>query len=181
MNSQKKSDFDRIADAINYIADNFSSQPDLDEVAQKVNLSPSHFQRLFTKWAGTSPKKFLQYISIEHAKKLLKEDQLSILQTSLGTGLSSPSRLYDLFVNIEGMTPGEYKNGGENLCMNYSFAESPFGEIIIPSTPKGIAYMAFSDDANYAFEELNNKFPRATFTNKLDPFQRHILLFFCHG
>jgi AraC family transcriptional regulator of adaptative response/methylated-DNA-[protein]-cysteine methyltransferase len=178
MNAQKQTDFDRITDAINYIADNFNSQPGLDQVAQKVNLSPAHFQRLFTQWAGTSPKKFLQYISIEHAKKLLQDEQLSVLQAALETGLSSPSRLYDLFVNIEGMTPGEYKNGGANLAINYSFAESPFGDILIASTSKGIAYMAFADDETNAFAELKSKFPNATYTSKLDLIQQNALQIF---
>jgi AraC family transcriptional regulator of adaptative response/methylated-DNA-[protein]-cysteine methyltransferase len=180
MNYQKQSDFDRIAVAINYLCENFKTQPDLDEVAQAVNLSPSHFQRLFTKWAGTSPKKFLQYISIAHAKKLLKEDQDSLLQTTLKTGLSSPGRLHDLFVNIEGMTPGEYKNGGENLFINYSFSASPFGDILIASTAKGIAHMAFSDNKTTAFAELHSKFPHATFTKQLDRIQQSALLIFTH-
>lgn len=178
MNTKKQTDFDRVATAINYIADNFKSQPDLDEVAKNVNLSPSHFQRLFTTWAGTSPKKFLQYISVGHAKKLLAEDRSSVLQASLQTGLSSPSRLYDLFINIEGMTPGEYKNGGENLFINYSFAESQFGDIIIASTSKGIAYVAFVDNGAKALETLVKKFPHAKLTNQLDPFQRNALHFF---
>lgn len=180
MNTQKNSDFDRIANAINYIAENFKSQPDLNEIAQKVSMSPSHFQRLFTQWAGTSPKKFGQYISLEHAKKLLKADQSSVLQASLQTGLSSPSRLYDLFVNIEGMTPGEYKNGGENLSLNYILSESQFGNIIIASTPKGVAYIAFYDDTDTAIAALNNKFPNATFSNKLDNIQQNTLRIFTH-
>jgi AraC family transcriptional regulator, regulatory protein of adaptative response / methylated-DNA-[protein]-cysteine methyltransferase len=126
MKEQDKINFSRIAEAIGYIKENFKSQPGLDEVAQKVNLSPYHFQRLFTEWAGTSPKKFLQYISVEHAKKMLKESQASMFETAFETGLSGTGRLHDLFMNIEGMTPGEYKNGGENLSINYSFAESPF-------------------------------------------------------
>lgn len=178
MNTKKQTDFDRVTEAINYIADNFNAQPSLDQVAQKVNLSPAHFQRLFTQWAGTSPKKFLQYVSIEHAKKLLQEEQFSLLQTALETGLSSPSRLYDLFVNIEGMTPGEYKNGGENLTINYSFAESPFGDILIASTSKGIAYMAFADDEADALAELKGKFPNATFTRKVDLVQQNTLHIF---
>lgn len=178
MNAKQQSDFDRVAAAINYIADNFKSQPDLDEVAKKVNLSSSHFQRLFTTWAGTSPKKFLQYISVEHAKKLLTEDRASVLQASLLTGLSSPSRLYDLFVKIEGMTPGEYKNGGENLFINYSFAESQFGNIIIAATAKGIAYVAFVDDETKAVAALVKKFPYAIFRNQADPLQRNALQVF---
>jgi len=136
MNAQENLDFARIAEAIEYIRENFKSQPTLDDIASKVCLSSAHFQRLFTVWAGVSPKKFLQYISIEYAKKVLKESTLS--DTAYETGLSGTSRLYDLFVNIEGMTPGEYKNAGKNLSINYSFIESPFGDIIVAATPKGI-------------------------------------------
>lgn len=137
MNTQENINYNRIADAIDYIKINFKEQPNLDEVAEKVHLSPFHFQRLFTEWAGTSPKKFLQYISVEHAKKILKENnQATLFDAAFDTGLSGTSRLHDLFVNIEGMTPAEYKNGGKNLEINFSFAESPFGNIIVASTQK---------------------------------------------
>src|SRR5690606_31175583 len=99
--------------------------------------------RLFTEWAGTSPKKFLQYTSVEHAKRLLKERQATLFETAIETGLSGPSRLHDLFISIEGMTPAAYKNGGKSLFIHYSFAESPFGNLIIASTNKGICHMAF--------------------------------------
>jgi len=124
MKTQDNINFDRIAEAIDYIQNNFRSQPDLDEVAEKVHLSPYHFQRMFTEWAGTSPKKFLQYISVEHAKKMLKENQASLFDTAIETGLSGTSRLHDLFMKIEGMTPGEYKNGGAYLTINYSLQKA---------------------------------------------------------
>lgn len=105
MNEQEIINYRRIATAIDYIRENFKDQPNLDAVAQKVHLSSFHFQRLFSDWAGTSPKKFLQYISIAHAKKLLKENQASIFDTAFETGLSGTSRLHDLFISIEGMSP----------------------------------------------------------------------------
>ena len=108
-------DFERITKAIHFIKDNFKQQPELDEVAAHIHLSPFHFQRLFKDWAGVSPKKFLQYISIEYSKQLL-DKKLSLADVSFETGLSGTSRLHDLFINIEGMTPGEYKNAGENLA-----------------------------------------------------------------
>ena len=111
--NQSDINYYRIAEAIDYIRSNFRSQPDLNDVAKKIHLSPFHFQRLFTEWAGTSPKKFLQYISIEHAKKLLKERQNTLSVTAFESGLSGTGRLHDLFINIEGMTPAEYKNGGK--------------------------------------------------------------------
>ena len=107
MSSQQH--YQRIAEAIAYIQNNFQRQPQLDEIAAHIHLSPAHFQRLFTEWAGTSPKKFLQYISIEHAKKVLKQQQGSVFDATFATGLSSTSRLHDLFIQIEGMTPAEYK------------------------------------------------------------------------
>ncbi|MFB9078628.1 bifunctional helix-turn-helix domain-containing protein/methylated-DNA--[protein]-cysteine S-methyltransferase [Flavobacterium procerum] len=178
MNTQETINYNRIAEAIDYIKANFKEQPNLDEVAEKVHLSPFHFQRLFSDWAGTSPKKFLQYTSIEHAKKLLKENQATISETAFETGLSGTSRLHDLFVNIEGMTPAEYKNGGKNLEINYSFAESPFGNIVVASTPKGVCFMAFAEDEITGFSALKDKFPNAQFSKKLDLVQQNALFIF---
>ncbi|MDO1446516.1 methylated-DNA--[protein]-cysteine S-methyltransferase [Rhodocytophaga aerolata] len=180
MDTQEQLTFSRIAQAIEYIQVNFQQQPTLEEVAEKVHLSPFHFQRLFSEWAGTSPKKFLQYISLEHAKKLLQNSHTSLVETAYQTGLSGTSRLHDLFITIEGMTPGEYKNGGNNLLINYSFAESPFGNLIVASTPKGICYMAFQEDETQAFAELQAKFPNANFSRKLDILQQNALFIFQH-
>lgn len=163
MEKQGQFDFDRIAEAIDYIKTNFQAQPNLDEVAKKVHLSPAHFQRMFTEWAGTSPKKFLQFISLEHAKSLLKEKQATLFDTTFETGLSSTSRLHDLFVKIEGMTPAEYKNGGKNLKIHYCFDQSIFGPIIIASTSKGICHIAFENDSMVACSNLKNRFPNAQF------------------
>ncbi|HET8737263.1 MAG TPA: methylated-DNA--[protein]-cysteine S-methyltransferase [Pricia sp.] len=178
MNEQQKLNYNRIAEAIEYIKNNFKEQPNLDEVAQKVNLSPFHFQRLFSEWAGTTPKKFLQYISLGHAKKLLKDQQATLFDTAFETGLSGTGRLHDLFINIEGMTPAEYKKGGKNLSVKYSFAESPFGNLIVASTPKGVCYMAFNDDETNALNDLKQKFPNATFERKLDVIQQNALFIF---
>jgi len=180
MNTQETINYNRIAEAIDYIKANFKNQPNLDEVAAKVHLSPFHFQRLFTEWAGTSPKKFLQYISVEHAKTLLKENQSTLFDAAYETGLSGTSRLHDLFVNIEGMTPAEYRNGGSNLSINYSFAESPFGNILVASTNKGVCHMAFNEDEVAALEVLKAKFPNAAFSKKLDMIQQNALFIFQH-
>src|SRR6187551_2969570 len=126
METQETINYNRIAEAIAYIKLNFKTQPNLDEVAEKVNMSPFHFQRMFTDWAGISPKKFLQYLSVEYAKGILKEKQATLFDAAFETGLSGTGRLHDLFINIEGMTPAEYKNGGMALQINYSFAETPF-------------------------------------------------------
>ncbi|MFT4033935.1 MAG: methylated-DNA--[protein]-cysteine S-methyltransferase [Siphonobacter sp.] len=178
MNDQETLNYNRIAEAITYIKTHFKQQPNLDEVAEQVHLSPFHFQRLFTEWAGTSPKKFLQYISVEHAKKVLKENHATLFDTAYETGLSGTSRLHDLFIQIEGMTPAEYKNGGKDLTLNYSFAESPFGNLIIASTSKGICAIAFIQDEESGYAELKNKFPNATFQPKPDLIQQNALSIF---
>lgn len=178
MNTQASINYSRIAQAIDFIKTNFKSQPNLDEVAEHIHLSTAHFQRLFTEWVGTSPKKFLQYISVEYAKKMLKEEQSSLFDTTFDTGLSSTSRLHDLFISIEGMTPAEYKNGGKNLQINYSIAESPFGSLIVASTLKGICHMAFEDDEERALKDLKIKFENAIFKRKSDLLQQNALFIF---
>lgn len=178
MTEQQQINYERIAEAIDYIKIHFKDQPNLDEVAKKVNLSPFHFQRLFSEWAGTSPKKFLQYTTVEYAKTLLKENQATLFDTAFESGLSGTGRLHDLFINIEGMTPAEYKNGGKNLVINYSFGESPFGSIIVASTPKGICYMAFADDKQVAFSTMQHQFPNALFKQSVDSMQQNALHIF---
>src|SRR5258707_9672383 len=168
MKEQENVNYNRIAEAIGYIKQNFKTQPNLDHVAEKIHLSPYHFQRMFTDWAGVSPKKFLQYISVEYAKTILKDKQVTLFDAAFETGLSGTGRLHDLFIKIEGMTPGEFKNGGENLAINYSFAESPFGKILVASTPKGICYMAFADDEQKTFAELKKQFPQAKYHQVVD-------------
>ena len=175
MNEQAYINYGRIAEAIDYIKQNFTEQPTLEEVAEKVHLSPFHFQRLFTDWAGVSPKKFLQYISVQHAKQILNNSQSTLFETAYKTGLSGTGRLHDLFVKIEGMTPGDYKNKGENLTIHYSFAESLFGRILVASTRKGICYMGFSDDNQMAFSELEKRFPKASFIQQMDDIQQNAL------
>lgn len=180
MTAEENINYNRIAEAIDFIKANFKEQPSLDVIAEKIHLSPFHFQRLFTEWTGVSPKKFMQYISIEYAKGLLKDQQASLFDTAEQTGLSGTGRLHDLFVTIEGMTPGEFKNGGENLSINYSFAESPFGKIIVASTKKGICYMAFFDKELEALENLKNRFPNARYHQVVDIIQQNALFIFQH-
>ncbi len=180
MNEQEYINYHRIAEAINYIQTNFKDQPNLDEVAEKVHLSPFHFQRLFTDWAGTSPKKFLHYISIEYAKKLLKENKATLFETAHETGLSDTSRLHDLFMKIEVMTPAEFKNIGKNLSINYSFANSPFGNILVASTSKGICHISFVEKETQAFSILKNQFPHANFKQHFDLIQQNALFIFSH-
>lgn len=178
MTEQEHINYGRIAEAIDYIKTNFKDQPSLNEIAETVHLSPHHFQRLFKDWAGVSPKKFMQYISIEYAKQLLKEKQATLFDTAYETGLSGTGRLHDLFINIEGMTPGEYKNGGERLIINYSFAESPFGNLIVASTSKGICHMAFVENESQALKDLQCRFPNANFNQVVDLNQQNALFIF---
>jgi AraC family transcriptional regulator, regulatory protein of adaptative response / methylated-DNA-[protein]-cysteine methyltransferase len=180
MNEQQISNFERVASAIQYIQLNFKAQPSLEKIAESIHLSPFHFQKLFTDWAGISPKKFLQYITIEHAKKILKENKKTLFETAFESGLSGTGRLHDLFVSIEGMTPGEYKNGGEQLFINYSFAESPFGNMLVAATPKGICHIAFSDNEKEAYSELQSRFPKASFRQMVDLVQQNALYIFTH-
>ncbi len=179
MDAQQVHNFDRISEAISFLKDHFREQPNLEQVAEHVHLSPYHFQRMFTDWAGVSPKKFLQYLSTTYAKQLLKE-QLTLSETTHQTGLSGTSRLHDLFVNIEGMTPAEYKNGGKNLEINYSFADSPFGEVIVASTPKGICHLTFANDKALALQILKAEFPNANFSQHVDLVQQNALFLFTH-
>src|SRR5437868_11668184 len=122
MEKQEEINYNRIAEAIDYYRLNFRDQPSLDTVAEHVHVSPFHFQRMFKDWAGVTPKQFLQYLSVEHAKGILKQEDASVFNTALETGLSGGGRLHDLFIKVEGMTPGEYRNGGAMLNINYSFA-----------------------------------------------------------
>lgn len=180
MNQQAHYNFTRIAEAIEYLTQNFKKQPSLDEVAERIHLSPFHFQRLFSEWAGVSPKKFLQFLTIDHAKSILQQKGATLTDASYEAGLSGTSRLHDLFINIEGMTPGEYKNGGENLSINYSFAESPFGNILVASTPKGICYLAFADDEQRSLAELQQRYPNARYKQIMDLIQQNALYIFSH-
>ncbi|PZR26752.1 MAG: cysteine methyltransferase [Citrobacter freundii] len=178
MTIQEHIDYKRVAEAIDYIREHFKEQPSLEEVAEKIHLSPYHFQRMFSEWAGVSPKKFLQFISVQHAKELLANKRNTLSDVAYETGLSGTSRLHDLFISIEGMTPGEFKNGGENLSINYSYAESPFGNIIVASTPKGICHLAFAENEQDAFQQLKDQFPNAGYHQVVDLLQQNALYIF---
>ncbi|MEM9981117.1 MAG: methylated-DNA--[protein]-cysteine S-methyltransferase [Bacteroidota bacterium] len=178
MKTQDTFNYQRIETAIHYIVNHFDAQPDLEEIAAQVHLSPYHFQKMFTTWAGVSPKKFLQYISLTNAKRLLTQKQTTLSQTAYEVGLSSPSRLHDLFINIEGMTPAEFKNGGKTRSINYSFACSPFGEVLIASTSKGICHLAFIEEQNAGLQALQEVFPQAHFQARQDAIQQNALCIF---
>lgn len=157
------SDYERIAGAIDYIVANADAQPGLAEIAAQANLSPYHFQRLFARWVGLSPKRFLQVVTVERAKRLLARSTLPLLDASETLGLSSTSRLHEHFIRLEGATPGEFKAAGEGLAIRYGIAESPFGRAFVASTPRGICALSFVDDEPEAFalESLAATWPRA--------------------
>lgn len=179
MKQQQKLNYERIAAAIRFIKENRQEQPRLETIAGHVNMSPAHFQRMFQEWAGISPKSFLQYLNVEYAKRILKQTHASLFDTACEVGLSGTGRLHDLFVNIEGMTPGEYKNGGQALRINYSFAETPFGRVMVASTDKGICHLAFVDEGEEeALGSLKQLFPNAAYTQCPDRKQEDALSVF---
>jgi len=173
-NSLKQSslDYRRIEKAIAFLQSNYTRQPDLQEVARSVHLSEFHFQRLFSRWAGISPKKFLQYLTLEHAKRVLKESR-SVLDATFESGLSSPGRLHDLFVSIEAMTPGEFKQCGDGLPIHYGFHPTPFGECLLAVTDRGICGLLFLTDRKRipVLRELQNRWIGAKFRESPDQTQ----------
>ncbi len=140
-------DYERVAKAIVFMRQNHLRQPDLTTVAQHIHLSEYYFQRLFTKWVGISPKRFLQYLTIEYAKSNIT-DKKSLLDLALGAGLSGSGRLHDLFVNLEAMSPGEFKAGGMGLQIQYGIHATPFGTSLIATTARGICNLRFLDVVN---------------------------------
>jgi AraC family transcriptional regulator, regulatory protein of adaptative response / methylated-DNA-[protein]-cysteine methyltransferase len=157
------SDYARIERAIHFIDAHATQQPTLDEVAASAGLSSFHFQRLFTRWAGISPKRFLQYLTLEHAKALLAERR-SLLDTSLAVGLSGSSRLHELFVAITAMTPGEYKQGGAGLRIRYGVHTSPFGDALLAACDRGLCALSFLGTGKAAaVSDLRAKWPAAVF------------------
>lgn len=179
MKQQQELNYERIAAAIRFIKENRQEQPRLETIAGHVNMSPAHFQRMFQEWAGISPKSFLQYLNVEYAKRILKQTHASLFDTACEVGLSGTGRLHDLFVNIEGMTPGEYKNGGQALHINYSFAETPFGRVMVAFTDKGICHLAFVDKGEEeALGSLKQLFPNAAYTQCPDRKQEDALSVF---
>ncbi|HET7233180.1 MAG TPA: methylated-DNA--[protein]-cysteine S-methyltransferase [Longimicrobium sp.] len=156
------SDYERIAQAIQFIEANYRRQPTLDEVAKSVYLSEFHFQRLFRRWVGISPKRFLQFLTIEHAKRRLDECR-SVLDATYDAGLSSPGRLHDLFVTLEAVTPGEYKRRGEGVRIGYGFHQTPFGEAMLAATERGLCALAFVDNGaeGDAIDGLRERWARA--------------------
>lgn len=156
-------DYQLIAEAIRYLEENYLEQPDLDKLATHLHISPSHLQRLFTRWAGISPKRFVQFLTAEHAKALLANAH-SVLDATYETGLSSPGRLHDLFVATEAVTPGEYKTRGAGLTITYGRHATPFGDCLLAATDRGICMLLFVDESGWdaAKAELRSEWQDAT-------------------
>ena len=135
-------DYDRIEEALHFVAANYQTQPDLSAIAASVNLSEAHFQRMFRRWAGVSPKQFLQYLTLDHARQCLSDD-MSVLDTSFDSGLSAPARLNELFVRLEAVTPAEFRQKGKGIDVAYGFHQTPFGMCLIGVTERGVSGLEF--------------------------------------
>jgi len=168
--SQQADDYKRIEEAIHFIEDNFKSQPTLEQIADSVHLSKYHFNRIFKRWAGIGPVQFLQFITLDYTKKKLVTSK-SILDASLDAGLSGPSRLHDLFVTFDAMTPGDFKKQGDGLKIAYCFCGSPFGECLIATTERGICHFGFVQKENRAdaLNQLYEAWPGALFCENSQP------------
>ena len=165
-------DYARIEAAILYLEEHFRDQPSLDDVAREAGLSPHHFQRLFRRWAGISPKRFGQYLTLDYAKAQL-EASASILDAAYDAGLSGPSRLHDLFVTYEAMSPGAFKRRGESVDIAWGVHPSPFGPCFVGLTSRGICALGFADGdggsgANAVRTEFERRWPAARFRENRD-------------
>ncbi len=157
--------YQRIEQAIKYLEGNFQRQPELDEVAEKVHLSPFHFQRIFAEWAGISPKRFLQYLTVDFLKTKLLESR-NIVEAAESAGLSSQSRVYDLFTTLEAVTPQEYKLRGSGIRIEYGFHETPFGTVLIGTTDRGICWLSFiniGDEPKAEMEKMKEHWHNSVF------------------
>ena len=157
--------YHRIEQAILYLENNVQRQPDLEEVAEKVHLSPFHFQRIFTEWAGISPKRFLQYLTVDFLKSKL-QDSKNLVEVAEAAGLSSQSRVYDLFTTLEAVTPLEYKRSGTGIRIDYGFHETPFGLCLLGVTERGVCWLSFlglDEDPKYELEKMKEHWNNSLF------------------
>src|ERR671911_93611 len=157
-------DYDSVRRAIAFISENWRSQPEIEAIADAASVTPDELHHLFRRWAGLTPKAFLQALTLDHARQLLR-DSASVLDTSYEVGLSGPGRLHDLFVTHEAMSPGEWKVGGEGLSIAYGFHPSPFGSALVMATPRGLAGLAFADPGAEAATpaDMQSRWPKARY------------------
>ncbi len=174
---QEDVNYKRIEEAIKFLTENYKQQPSLYDVADEVNVSPFHFQKMFTEWAGISPKKFLQYLTVEELKKELHKTS-NLVEAAKRVGLSAQSRVYDLFVNIEAVTPNEYKTQGAGIHIVYGVHATPFGNCLLAVTDRGICSMSFvEDNVNQLLAELQSHWKNARIEKnepKTKPFAENI-------
>ncbi|MCM2290777.1 bifunctional helix-turn-helix domain-containing protein/methylated-DNA--[protein]-cysteine S-methyltransferase [Allorhizobium sp. BGMRC 0089] len=159
------SDYDIVRQVIEMLSLDYREQPSLDSIAARLNQSPTQVQKVFTRWAGLSPKAFLQAVTLDHAKRLLGDEGLPLLETALEVGLSGPGRLHDLFVTHEAMSPGEWKAKGEGLTLRYGFHTSPFGVALVMVTERGLAGLGFCDpgEESVCYADMAGRWPHARF------------------
>ena len=158
-------DYATVRRVIEMITEDYRDQPGLEDIAGRLGQSPTQLQKTFTRWAGLSPKAFLQAVTLDHAKRLLRQEELPLLETSFEVGLSGPGRLHDLFVTHEAMSPGEWKGRGAGLTIRYGLHPSPFGRALVMITDRGLAGLAFTDepDGMDAFEDMSSRWPNASY------------------
>ncbi len=165
MTQEQDINYVRIERAIQYLEQNFNRQPELDEVAEQVHLSPFHFQRLFTEWAGISPKRFLQYLTVDFLKAKLSETR-SLVEAAETAGLSSQSRVYDLFTTLEAVTPAAYKHRGEGIHIRYGIHDTPFGQALLGVTDRGVCWLSFlatDEDLRGQLEQMKEHWHQSVF------------------
>ncbi|MBS0275826.1 MAG: helix-turn-helix domain-containing protein, partial [Proteobacteria bacterium] len=157
-------DWRRVGRAIHFLTERYTEQPRLEDAADAVGLSPFHFQRLFTRYVGVSPKSFIGHLTLEHAKRDLANGA-SVMDAAINSGLSGPSRLHDLTLKIEAMTPGEYAKGGRGLSIEYGFADCLFGRVLVMATAKGVCGLAFGDEGEgeRMLADMTSRWPKANF------------------
>ena len=162
-------DYDSVRRAIAFISEHWRSQPTIEAMADAAGVTPDELHHLFRRWASLTPKAFMQALTLDHAKNLLR-DSASVLDAALDSGLSGPGRLHDLFVTHEAMSPGEWKNGGTGLILRYGFHPSPFGTAIVIATNRGLAGLAFADpgEEQIAFADMKSRWPNATYVEDGD-------------
>ena len=160
--SPAAADYDVVRRAIAFVSEHWRAQPEIDVIAAAAGVSASDLHRLFRRWAGITPKAFLQALTLDHARRLLR-NSASVLDTTFEVGLSGPGRLHDLFVTHEAMSPGEWKSGGSGLTMSYGFHPSPFGSALVMTTPRGLAGLAFADpgEEEAALADMKGRWPKA--------------------
>lgn len=158
-------DYETVCNVVELITGDYRDQPSLETIAANLGQSPTQLQKTFTRWAGLSPKAFLQAVTLDHAKRLLGKENMPLLETSLELGLSGPGRLHDLFVTHEAMSPGEWKSRGAGLTIRYGFHPSPFGIALVMATERGLAGLAFNDPGGEkaAFEDMSSRWPNAVY------------------